>query len=128
MKNKVWLSILVALSLAIIPAAASASSLIGGSNTCNSNTQGSAVCNDVSNTNNPIFGQNSLIIGIANVIAYIAGIIAIIILIVGSIKYITSNGDSNAVSSAKSTIIGALIGLAIIALAYTIIDFVVTRL
>ena len=55
----------------------------------------------------------------------LAGGIALIILLLASLKYVTSRGDPAAVAKAKNTIIYALIGLAIIAAAFSIVSFVV---
>jgi hypothetical protein len=54
--------------------------------------------------------------------------VSVIFLVWGGFKYITSNGDSSGVSTAKSTIIAALIGLVIAALARPIVNFVIGKL
>ena len=54
----------------------------------------------------------------------ISGVVAAIFLIIGGISYITSAGDSNKLQKAKSTIMYALIGLVIVALAEVITAFV----
>lgn len=59
-----------------------------------------------------------------NILSYIVGIAAIIMIIIGSFKYVTSSGDSNRISSAKSTIMYALIGLVVAALAQVLVVFV----
>src|ERR1700691_1844063 len=86
----------------------------------------SAVCNGKSNTD-PLTGTNGVILKITNIVAIVAGIAAVIILIIGGLRYVTSGGDSGSVASAKSTIIYALIGLVVIALAKTIIAYVVSK-
>jgi hypothetical protein len=86
----------------------------------------SAVC-DRQKSGNPLAGPDGLIIKIANVVAIVAGIAAVIMIIYGGLKYVTSNGDSNSISSAKHTIIYALVGLVVIALAKIIITFVISR-
>lgn len=87
----------------------------------------SAVC--VSQTNqDPISGQNGALLKVTNIVAFAAGAAGLILIILGGIRYITSDGDSNKIASAKSTIIGALIGLIIIAAGRTLINYVVTRL
>ena len=45
-------------------------------------------------------------------------------IIVGGIKYITSGGDSGNISGAKNTIIYAVIGLIIVALAQMLVHYV----
>lgn len=68
-----------------------------------------------------------LITKIINIFSVIVGVIAVIMIIVGGLKYITSGGDSGNVSSAKNTIIYALVGLVIVALAQFIVRFVLTN-
>jgi hypothetical protein cdiviTM7_00647 len=48
--------------------------------------------------------------------------------IIGGLKYTTSNGDSAKLSSAKNTIMYAIIGVIISALAYAIVDYVFLRI
>lgn len=71
---------------------------------------------------------NELITQIINIISVIVAIVAVIMLIFGGFKYITSGGESTKVKSAKDTILYALIGLVIVALAQTVVKFVVNKL
>lgn len=61
------------------------------------------------------------------VLGWVAGIAAVIMIIVSGLKYITSGGDASAVSSAKNSLIYALIGVVIVALAQFIVHFVLGR-
>lgn len=61
---------------------------------------------------------------IVNIFSVIVGIIAVIMIIYGGFKYITSGGDSGNVSGAKNTLIYAIVGLIIVALAQFIVHFV----
>lgn len=70
---------------------------------------------------------NSTIQGAINILSIVIGVIAVIMMIIGGFKYITSSGDSNNVNSAKNTILYAVIGLAVAALAQVISRFVVDR-
>ncbi|PJC22634.1 hypothetical protein CO059_02105, partial [candidate division WWE3 bacterium CG_4_9_14_0_2_um_filter_48_10] len=54
---------------------------------------------------------------VINVISIVVGIIAVIMIIVGGFRYITSGGKQESVAGAKTTILYALIGLVIVALA-----------
>lgn len=58
----------------------------------------------------------------------IAGGVAIIIIVLGGIKFITSQGDPQAVAKARNTIIYAAIGLAVSVAAFTIVTFVIGKL
>lgn len=86
-----------------------------------------AVCVE-KGSGDPISGDGGVLIKISNIIAFVAGIAATIMIIIGGIKYVLSDGDSGKISSAKSTIIGALIGLIIVVIARTLINYVVIRL
>jgi len=56
--------------------------------------------------------------------SFIVGAIAVIMIIYGGFRYITSGGDSNSVGAAKNTLIYAIVGLIIVALAQIIVRFV----
>lgn len=59
-----------------------------------------------------------------NILSTVIGIAAVIMIMVGGFKYITAGGDSGQIGSAKSTIIYAVIGLVIVALAQSLVRFV----
>lgn len=67
---------------------------------------------------------NEIIGKVVNIFSVVVGIIAVIMIIVGGFKYITSGGESNNVSSAKNTILFAIVGLIIVGLAQLIVHFV----
>ena len=54
----------------------------------------------------------------------IAGGISLIIMMIGAFQYVISQGEPQAINKAKNTIIYALIGLAVCALAFTIVGYV----
>jgi len=61
---------------------------------------------------------------IVRIISVVLGAVGVIMVIVAGFKYITSGGDAGSVSSAKTTLIYALVGLAVAALAQFLVDFV----
>lgn len=63
---------------------------------------------------------------VVNIFSIVVGIVAVIMVIWGGFKYITSGGDSGNVSGAKNTLIYAIIGLMIVALAQFIVHVVLT--
>lgn len=69
-------------------------------------------------------GLYGLAKNVVNIFSVIVGIIAVIMIIFGGFKYITSGGDSGNVSGAKNTLIYAIVGLIIVALAQFIVHFV----
>ncbi len=70
---------------------------------------------------------SSLLKKIINIFSVIVGVIAVIMIIIGGLKYITSGGESSNVSGAKNTIIYAIVGLVVVALAQFIVHFVLNN-
>lgn len=70
---------------------------------------------------------DKLIKDIINIVSVVVGIVAVIMIIFGGLKYITSGGDSSNVSAAKNTIIYAIIGLIVVALAQFVVRFVLGK-
>lgn len=64
---------------------------------------------------------------IINLVSLVVGVVAVIMVIVGGLRYVTSQGDSGATKSAKDTIIYAIIGLIVVALAQLIVRFTIGR-
>ena len=69
----------------------------------------------------------SIIKTVINIISIVVGVIAVIMIIFGGLKYITSGGESNKITSAKNTILYALIGLVVVALSQFIVRFVLAK-
>lgn len=79
---------------------------------------------------NPFTGDSvaTSIKKVINILLYIAGIIAVIYVVIAGFRYVTSNGDSGAITKAKNTVIYALIGLAVAVMAYAIVNFVLDNI
>lgn len=71
-------------------------------------------------------GVTSVIKAAVEILSIVIGFAAVIMVLVSGFKYITSGGDSGKVSSAKSTLVYALVGVAVAALAQTLIHFVLS--
>ena len=74
-----------------------------------------------------IGGDKGLVKSVINIMLWAIGIISVIMIIIGGIRYATSNGDSNAASGAKNTILYSVVGLVIAIFAYAIVQFVVDQ-
>lgn len=70
-------------------------------------------------------GINQLSQNVINVLLFAAGIVSVIMIIVGGIRYATSNGDQARITSAKNTVLYSVIGLIVTMLAFAIVYFVV---
>ncbi|CAN5341487.1 hypothetical protein BH09PAT4_BH09PAT4_08620 [soil metagenome] len=70
---------------------------------------------------------NTLLTQIVNIFSAVVGVVAVVMIIVGGLRYITSGGDSGKVGTAKNTLIYAIIGLVVVALAQIIVHFVFAK-
>jgi hypothetical protein len=70
----------------------------------------------------------NIVHSIVNLLSAIVGIAAVIMIIVGGFRYITSGGNDASVTSAKNTILYAIIGLVVVALAQLIVRFTLSKL
>ena len=58
----------------------------------------------------------------------VVGGVSVIVIILSGIKFITSQGDPQAVAKARNSIIYAAVGLAISVAAFSIVTFVINRI
>lgn len=69
--------------------------------------------------------------GVLRMVAYtlsaIAGIVAVIMLIVAGLQYVTSNGDSGKIQSAKNALTYAIVGIVVVAASQAIVRFVIGK-
>lgn len=96
---------------------------------CNDNLKDSAICGIDTSSGGTAKGTSfkSVVSDVVSVLSYIVGVVAIIMVIVGGFRYITSGGDSGKVSSAKSSIVYALIGVAVAALAQFLVHYILHK-
>lgn len=132
MKNKLT-HVLAGLSacafLVLVPApavfAADPGEIFG--DVCSNGGADSSVCEGAKTQTNPLTGDGGVLMIVANILSAVVGVAAVIVIIVAGISYMTSQGDSGKVQTAKNTIIFASVGLLVVLLARAIIGFVVTR-
>lgn len=65
------------------------------------------------------------VLNIVNGLLVVAGIAASVYLVVGGVRYITSQGEEGQTEQAKNTILYALIGLIVIGLSAAIVNFII---
>lgn len=123
-----FVSILAMFSLspALLPVMASATTAdnlacgvkgdIAGTGTCSAN--------DTIDADNKVNGIISTAIRIFQVIV---GLISVIFIIMGGLKYVTSGGATESITSAKNTILYALVGIVVVVLAEVLVQFVLNR-
>lgn len=72
-------------------------------------------------------GINTVIRNVINLLSVAVGVAAVIMIIIAGMKYVISGGDTQAVAGAKHTIIYAVVGLIIVAMAQLIVKFVLSK-
>lgn len=109
-------------SLSLAPAAhavsanicqSGASAEVKAANGCNGNASGNV---------------QKVVVNALNVIVGILGVVAVVFIVVGGVNYMTSAGDAGKIDKAKKTIIYAVIGLIVSALAFAIVNFVIANI
>jgi hypothetical protein len=126
-----WLQLILvgaSLFVAVAPAPALAAGFNVFEGACDSQAD-SATCNSAvkPNGSNPLTGKDGVLLKVARIVAVIAGFSAIIIIIIAGFSYITAGGDAAKAKKAREALVGALVGLFIIAIASVIITFVVNN-
>ena len=96
----------VALSIGFVAPVPSASAVDIISNGCKAGSSSSVCANK---------GDNAvdLIKVVIDIMFFLLGIIAVIMIIIGGVRYTTSNGDASNLTGAKNTILYSVIGLVI---------------
>lgn len=74
----------------------------------------------------PSGGVTATIKKIINILSVIIGAIAVVMIIIGGFRYVTSAGSAEGTKAARQTIIYAIVGLVIVALAQIIVHFVLS--
>lgn len=96
--------------------------------TCSTGTDEAAICEDSASQTES--GNNPLVVtlgNIARVVAFFVGAISVIMIIYGGFRYITSGGDSSALTNARRIITFAVVGLIIAILAFPITEIIVNN-
>ena len=61
------------------------------------------------------------------ILSIVAGIASVIMIMIAGYKYLTSGGDSGTISSAKNTLVYAVIGIIVVAFSQFIAQFVIKQ-
>jgi hypothetical protein len=129
------ITLLTFLAPTLVPAAAHA---IAAPTTPTCSTTGSAV-NSGANLGSSVATKCGSSAGVSNsaisadakklvdLLSVVVGAVSVIMIIYGGFRYITSGGDSGRVGNAKNTLIYAIVGLVIVALAQVIVHFVLNQ-
>lgn len=71
---------------------------------------------------------NNVMVTIINILSIVVGFAAVVMIIIAGLRFITAGGDSNGVAAARGSIIYAIVGLIIVAIAQVLVHFVLNKL
>jgi hypothetical protein len=92
----------------------------------------SAICGGVGGSggaNCNVNGQptvNGTIDNVVDIMSAIAGIAAVVMIIIAGFRFVTANGDSGTIASARRTVLYALVGLVVVGISQILVKFVLT--
>lgn len=98
-------------------------------NASGTNANGTDACQNITDPSNA--GKNPIIDALKlaiTIITIIIGFTSVIMIIIGGLTFVTANGDAQAIAKGRRGIVYALVGLVIVALAQTLVVFVLNRL
>ena len=132
MKTKLLNSLVIGLSLCGLLLAAPVAAMPSMSTHITASLLKNDACaglNTVDSTQGCGTGGNTAVTNVVAVIirilSFIVGIAAIVMVLISGFKYVTSGGDASKISGAKTTLVYAIVGLVVVALAQAIVYFVV---
>ena len=76
---------------------------------------------------NPIKSPDTAFANILTIVYAWAGIVAVLVLVIASYLFVTSRGDPAQMKRSKDAIRGAVVGLIVVILAFTITQFILGR-
>lgn len=86
---------------------------------CGANSAASGDCNT-----RPSGNLNNTVTSVVNILSVLVGVAAVIMIIIAGLRYITSGGSAENTKSARNTLLYAIVGLVVVALAQIIVRFV----
>ncbi len=92
---------------------------------CSGVAKNTSVCK--SGNTDPLTSSSGVLHSVTRLVATLAGVAAVIVIVISGIRYITSNGDAEAVAKSKRIIILAAVGLVVIVAGQAIISLVLSR-
>lgn len=79
-------------------------------------------------TTNPLVGPEGIITTAVSILSIVLGIICVIVIFIAGMRFALSQGNSQSVTNARNTIIYAVVGLVVAALAQGLVQFVLSKL
>ncbi len=127
--KQLFLNITIMLALTLTPAALTFGTALAAPAACGNSPAAQQVLGGIDEAGNNCGDDrvNNLFGSVVTILSIVTGVIAVLVIIYAGFKYMTSGGEAGRVSNAKSTLLYALVGLAVAALAGLMVHFVLYR-
>lgn len=104
---------------------------VGGSIVYAASGTATEICNGIDATGGSTCGDqgksvNNAVSVLINILSAVVGLVAVIMIIIAGVRFVTSGGDPAQVKGAKSALLYAIIGIAIVALAQVIVHTIIS--
>jgi hypothetical protein len=70
----------------------------------------------------------TIALNVVEILLQVAGLLAVVMILVSAFKYLTNGGDEQKIAAAKTSLLQAIVGLAIALISVTAINFIVASL
>ena len=87
-------------------------------------TGANSSCVDSTNSSSKVSDTLKIVL---NIISIVAGVVAIIMVVIGGLRFITSQGEGSSTALARNTVIYAVVGVVVVLSAQGLIFFVINR-
>lgn len=87
--------------------------------------QNQAHAND---NDSPLTGPDGVLTKAMDILALIVGIACVLVIIISGLRFVVSAGDTNAISSARRSLLYAVVGLLIVVMARALVRFILNKL
>ena len=127
MLKKILLSVGVLSFTTLVPTATYAASATEDISAVCASNPNSSLCvgyKKGQNSDNPVVKTLTIVI---NILSFLAGVLAVFLVVYGGFKYIVSAGDAGKVTSAKNTILYALVGIVVVVISRQLILFILSK-
>ena len=81
-------------------------------------------CSQGSGQAKNLLGNGGVVTTVINTMLFIVGLLSVVMIIFAGIRYTTAHGDKQQVTSAKDTLIYAVVGLIVAIIAYAVVNWI----
>ena len=125
---KLFIALLFTLFILLVPGAVYADTATDITTACNAAEGTPSYCSSKDVASNPLTGKNGIITKLINAVAFVTGVVAVGVIVYAGGVFVMSRGDTAKITTARQTILYAVIGLIVIIVARQLVIFILSKL